>query len=450
LHGSKTLFQVGLAILRINGEQLLDSTDDGVIISILKNYFSTLDQSAHPNSSNERLRNVSKFQELMVVAFKEFSIINDDVINSIRSKHEEKIFNDIENFAKRTQLRNLIKGKNLKMNQLESIYDCFYYTLTSTNSDNANGIYEGLSKTELNFELYLSFMSRLVDWMNPKWYNKKDDEKQNSEFMRRLFNKWDGSKTGMLSLQDVVSGFDWLVDYDLMSCMNCFFELYQTEGVVDREGILQMSEGLLLLTRPYREGEEALILDPISLNKLQQQKIKLDDANPEDIQVQFQNLVESYRHEQSVRYLSSVSNFIQRAFEYALPCKNDDDNDDDDDDAAAELESKSNEKNIALDPNTPLFLNAATFRMVVLADETLETFFASLWQSSVHFETVVKPTQRVTLRSVFDGLMADGIRVAGEVKKRIDEIDRAVGEEEEDHHVETVNQGDRELLSDVN
>ena len=48
LHGSKTLFQVGLAILRINGEQLLDSTDDGVIISILKNYFSTLDQSAHP------------------------------------------------------------------------------------------------------------------------------------------------------------------------------------------------------------------------------------------------------------------------------------------------------------------------------------------------------------------------------------------------------------------
>jgi hypothetical protein len=35
LEGPKVLFQVGLAILRINGEELLDATDDGAFISVL-------------------------------------------------------------------------------------------------------------------------------------------------------------------------------------------------------------------------------------------------------------------------------------------------------------------------------------------------------------------------------------------------------------------------------
>lgn len=32
LNGPKVLFQIGLAILRINGEELLESTDDGMFI----------------------------------------------------------------------------------------------------------------------------------------------------------------------------------------------------------------------------------------------------------------------------------------------------------------------------------------------------------------------------------------------------------------------------------
>ena len=73
LEGPKVLFQVGLAILRINGEELLDAADDGAFISVLKSYFSKLAESAHPKSENAKLRAVTRFQELMVVAFKEFS-----------------------------------------------------------------------------------------------------------------------------------------------------------------------------------------------------------------------------------------------------------------------------------------------------------------------------------------------------------------------------------------
>src|SRR5690606_37780813 len=130
LEGPKVLFQIGLAILRISGEELLDATDDGALISILKDYFARLDESAHPNSPNEKLRAVTRFQELMVVAFKEFSGITHSTIIEERAKHKEPVLKDIENFAKRTQLRNLgPDSKKLDKEDLSNVYDRFYKVL---------------------------------------------------------------------------------------------------------------------------------------------------------------------------------------------------------------------------------------------------------------------------------------------------------------------------------
>ena len=130
LEGPKVLFQVGLAILRINGEELLDAQDDGAFISVLKHYFSTLDESAHPNSDNEKFRAVTRFQELIVVAFKEFSGITQNTIAEQRAKHKDAVLASIESFAKRTQLRNLgPESKRLNPNDLGSAYDRFYKLL---------------------------------------------------------------------------------------------------------------------------------------------------------------------------------------------------------------------------------------------------------------------------------------------------------------------------------
>lgn len=127
LEGPKVLFQIGLAILRINGEELLDATDDGTFISVLKGYFSRLDESAHPKSENPKIRAITKFQELMVVAFKEFAGITQATIAEQRTKHKEAVLDNIENFAKRTSIRNLgPEGKKLSVNDLGFLYDRFY------------------------------------------------------------------------------------------------------------------------------------------------------------------------------------------------------------------------------------------------------------------------------------------------------------------------------------
>lgn len=130
LEGPKVLFQIGLAILRINGEELLDATDDGTFISVLKSYFARLDESAHPRSENPKLRAVTKFQELMVVAFKEFAGITQNTISEQRSKHKEAVLDNIESFAKRTSIRNLgPESKKLSTNDLGFLYDRFYGVL---------------------------------------------------------------------------------------------------------------------------------------------------------------------------------------------------------------------------------------------------------------------------------------------------------------------------------
>jgi hypothetical protein len=130
LEGPKVLFQIGLAILRINGEELLDAHDDGAFISVLKSYFSRLDESAHPKSDNAKLRQVTKFQELMVVAFKEFSGITQQTILEQRAKHKDVVLDNIENFTKRTSIRNLgPESKRLSANDLGFLYDRFYGVL---------------------------------------------------------------------------------------------------------------------------------------------------------------------------------------------------------------------------------------------------------------------------------------------------------------------------------
>jgi hypothetical protein len=232
------------------------------------------------------------------------------------------------------------------------------------------------------------------------------------EFMRRIFRRWDADMTDSLSLQNVVTGFAQVKGTkDIMSNISYFFELYDDDGDgrVDREGILRISEALLFLSR---RG--------------------VQEASPSASMTDIGGSDQLTRDEQ---FLSSVSAFIRRCFEYADPdhpsnqggqavedVQNDVDNfaigDDDEDDLidfgsepatpkatktptfsdknplsptpssrtskseSAERDQKAESANLALDPNKPLHITLPTFRMVILADEVLEQFFEVGFSSS--------------------------------------------------------------------
>lgn len=48
-----------MAILKINGDDLLQATDDGTFMNILKSYFNSLDTPLYPNSDNPKAKNLT-------------------------------------------------------------------------------------------------------------------------------------------------------------------------------------------------------------------------------------------------------------------------------------------------------------------------------------------------------------------------------------------------------
>lgn len=543
LEGPKVLFQVGLAILRINGEDLLDITDDGAFISILKTYFSRLEESAHPNSENEKLRAVTKFQELMVVAFKEFAGITQSTISEQRAKHKNAVLDNIESFAKRTSIRNLgPESKRLSMDDLGFLYDRFYGILyereqrmqvmredinrrAKASNEKATEIVTGIpgnssieigrvglgpSPTLMNYDAFREFLAGITRWAvadAPAFHKDSMSERASSiysghsgrgrspslspwgagnsepadhDFMQRLYGKWNKDDNDGLSLQDVVTGLARVKGTtDIMTSISYFFDLYDDDhdGKVDREGILRISEALLFLTR---RG----LGDTVAASTLD------DRMDPKSSSA-------------DEKFLSSVSAFIRRCFEYADPdhpqnqnnvvsspdtdappsidnfTVGDSDSEEDLLDfgskpTAIQQSSPSNQPpaalprrtsslghtpsksvskrsaNIALDPSKPLHITLPTFRMVILADDLLQQFFESAFSASFHLSDhpahPSSPTALTTfsshptplpaaprggilppakgLRGVLDNIVSDGMRVAGEVRKRVDEAQR--------------------------
>ncbi|KAI0403532.1 TBC-domain-containing protein [Xylaria palmicola] len=369
VEGPKVLFQVGLAILRINGEELLDATDDGAFISVLKSYFSRLDESAHPKSENPKLRAINRFQELMVVAFKEFSAITHSTIQDLRLKNKDAVLNNIENFAKRTAIRNLgPDSKLLSPEELGALYDRFYGVLyerqqrdhiiqeeqlrrskaSRTKSSEAfsehhdHGVEKGRvglgpSTSLMDYDAFREFLASISKWaisdapsVSPRRELASDrnayfgsfrrsepnllspwgvgPEPANHEFMQRLFRKWDVSSSSSLTLQDVVTGLARIKGgKDIMGTITYFFELYDDDGdgKVDREGILRVSEALLFLSRRGLEGVLSSSNSPVGLNTM-------TEADSGSLSPPIGGTVNE-------RFLGSVSAFIRRCFEYADP-----------------------------------------------------------------------------------------------------------------------------------
>ena len=604
VEGPKVLFQVGLAILRINGEELLDATDDGAFISVLKSYFSRLDESAHPRSENPKLRAVTRFQELMVVAFKEFSGITHSSITELRLKNKDAVLNNIENFAKRTAIRNLgPDSKILSPAELGGLYDRFYGVLYERQqrdlilqqeqqrrvkagrpklpeASQHHGVEKGRvglgpSTNLMDYDAFREFLAAMSKWAiadtpptplrdtfsdRDKGYFgslRKDGtpspwgagpEPADHEFLKRLFRQWDVDATGALTLQNVVSGMARIKGKrDIMGTITYFFELYDddSDGKVDREGILRISEALLFLSRRGLEGTLSPSSSSISLNGLTQ------PSNGQSSPIIGISVNE--------RFLGSVSEFIRRCFEYADPDSHgqdalgtssprpnsgggladpgsfaigDDEDEDEDEDDLLALDSptgspkaaqksggkappalslktpagdeqlrkvskaESEAANVALDPANPLYMTLPTFRMVVLADELLEQFFESSFPTSFHVVEGLPagPTSASSLttfsglglgagraaaaafggtasaqagpsiagatrgiRGVLDNIVTDGMRVAAEVRKRMEEAQKEIeknalpgGQRDEDDEDDgprsAVDTADRDLL----
>ncbi|KAG5979089.1 hypothetical protein E4U55_005572 [Claviceps digitariae] len=373
VEGPKVLFQVGLAILRINGEDLLDAADDGAFISVLKSYFARLDESAHPKSENPKLRAVTRFQELMVVAFKEFSGITHSSITELRLKKKDAVLNNIETFAKRTAIRNLgPDSKILGNDELGALYDRFYSILyerqqrdlmiqeeakrrAKISRQRASEIFAatpnpvdhvekgrvglGPSTNRMDYDAFREFLASMCKWaISDSPGNSRNHagsgedrltklhsarrtpggsisswgsgpEPAEHEFLRRLYAKWDVDGNAALSLQEVVTGLAGIKGKGDIMGTITYFFELYDD---DGDGKVDR-EGILRISEALlflsRRGLEGS-LSPSASNVTLQSEI----GNAQDSQPSLPASVPV-----NERFLGSVSGFIRRCFEYADP-----------------------------------------------------------------------------------------------------------------------------------
>lgn len=259
--GSRILFQVGLAILKINGEELLSVTDDGAFISVFKSYFRSLGDSAYPASQDPRRRQITRFQQLLVVAFREFGVITNDAINSQRRRFRDQIIEEIESFARRSALRNLQDPGRFSKAQLTLIYDhiveSIYRARNAPPSVTATGKAEAApdyKEMRIDLRTFRLFLGEIATWARDEYVVSNGIQERierrvpENDFAQLLFSYWDRQGRGTLSLQDIVSGLDEIMflDGDVAGTTDWFFRLHaQGNDKLSKSQVLTLSESLL-------------------------------------------------------------------------------------------------------------------------------------------------------------------------------------------------------------
>jgi hypothetical protein len=92
----------------------------------MRTYFTTLGDSAHPNSTDPRSRAITNFQELLLVSFREFSLITTETIHGERRRFRGEVVLGIESFARRAAVRSLKDLGRLGKERVGLVYDVLY------------------------------------------------------------------------------------------------------------------------------------------------------------------------------------------------------------------------------------------------------------------------------------------------------------------------------------
>ncbi|KAI8088204.1 rab-GTPase-TBC domain-containing protein [Thamnidium elegans] len=335
MEGPKVLFQIGLAILKINGDELLQATDDGAFMDILKQYFNSLDTPLYPNSDNPKAKNLTRFNELLLVAYREFSNVTDELVRELRQTHQLKVVAGIESFTKRSAVRNIENTAGLDKQELGIIYDKFYNVLYYKQKSMER------NDSRMDIKSFQLFIGSLAPWAKVEPSQENQDELQfkvAQKFFNQLFKLFDVNNTQSLSLKDVIIGIGSIYKGDLNSQIKLFFQLHDVDkdDYLNKDEVLQLSETLLWIFR-NTSGEE---------------------------------------------HLNAVSTFLHHAFEYS--------------------ETKGDDQ----------FLSLGSLRMIVLADEVLETFFDHEFANTFKLTEKATEQQRSLGREIFDNLLATGTKLA--------------------------------------
>ncbi|KAI9249160.1 rab-GTPase-TBC domain-containing protein [Phascolomyces articulosus] len=387
MEGPRILFQIGLAILKLNGDDLLKAKDDGAFLGILKHFFTSLDIPIHPNSRNERARKLT---------YREFAIVTDDLVTDLRRKNQLKVVAGIESYTKRSAIRHVKDTAGFDKEEVSTIYDKFFGALYYAKQNNEK-------TTDLNsmdVETFRLLLDSLTNWSKLKPH----DESANESYMRllglqftqRLYDYMKPNVHPGITFQDAVRGLGEIMHGDLMSQIEFFFKLYDQ----DKDDKLVNADILCMAKEIYwvlcqMQQDEFIAWDAICnliIRSFEQSDI-LRGIHPDEISnaEQLAELISYGRHDG----IQNIQKRMERVESYLI-INNDKD----------EEEKEGEQRKPVIEICLP------SFRMAVLTNECLEMFFDNGFMSSFRLVKLASEQQKSLGRELFENLFNEGKKLA--------------------------------------
>lgn len=139
MDGPKVLFQIGLAILKIKRAALLAIREDGELMTVLREYFESLDELIPPDEPGRKP--VSHFHRLVLTAFHDYrQEVTMKNVDELRGKHHLKVARNIGEFTKKAIIREVKDKTHFRTETLGYFYDEYQKALFYAADETKSGI----------------------------------------------------------------------------------------------------------------------------------------------------------------------------------------------------------------------------------------------------------------------------------------------------------------------
>uniref|UniRef100_A0A8B9GUZ9 TBC1 domain family member 9B n=1 Tax=Astyanax mexicanus TaxID=7994 RepID=A0A8B9GUZ9_ASTMX len=224
--GIKVIFQVSLAVLHANMEQLLACTDEGEAMTILGRYLdnvvnkqtvSTPIPHLHAllTSGDEPPPEIDAF-ELIKTSYEKFGSLRADVIEQMRFKQRLKVIQSLEDTAKRSVVRAIMTESAFTIEELEELYVLFkakhimscYWGASSSAAERHDPSLPYLEQYRIDCGQFGQLFATMAPWSCGM---------HTATLSTRLFRLLDVNKDSLINFKEFVTGLSDIYCTDICS-----------------------------------------------------------------------------------------------------------------------------------------------------------------------------------------------------------------------------------------
>ncbi|KAM9486247.1 TBC1 domain family member 8 [Clarias gariepinus] len=245
-HGVKIIFQLGLAVLDANVDEICDSTDDGQSLMILTSFLERVrdDDESSVNSEDTESAGYTQITALINYAYEKFGDLTVKQLERMRSRHRIQVLQAHEDTTKENTLRLISPGVSLSQEHLSELYDLF-------KTEHFISLYWGdgvCSASPEQYQLDRAQFKSLYELLMP-WQSGTHTD----TMAQRTFNLLDHEGQNHITFNQFARWIDTLYCEELNEKVRLLYRLHIPPALTENEGEaspLKASTSILSTSRP--------------------------------------------------------------------------------------------------------------------------------------------------------------------------------------------------------